>query len=66
MTSKNKYDTIVTYHSMHSIYGYIIGNTAFCNVLVMCRVKFTIIRWFCTNIISHMGADNLTSIYACR
>ena len=41
---------------MHSIHGYIIGNTAFCNMLVMRHVKFTAIRRFYTNIISYTCA----------
>ena len=48
---------------MHSIHGYIIGNTAFCNMLVMCHVKFTAIRRFYMNIISYTHADNLMVIY---
>ena len=51
---------------MHSIHGYIIGNTAFCNMLVMRHVKFTAIRRFYTNIISYMRAINLTVIYNLR
>ena len=51
---------------MHLIHGYIIGNTAFCEVLVMCHVKFTAIRQFYTNIILYTLADNLMVIYACR
>ena len=44
----------------------IIGNTAFCNIFVMCHVKFTTTRQFYMNIISYMRANNLTLIYACR
>ena len=51
---------------MHSIHGYIIGNKAFCNMLVIRHVKFTAICRFYTNIISYMRADILTVIYACR
>ena len=51
---------------MHSIYGYIIGNTAYCKVLVICHVKFTAIRRFYTNIILYTRPDNLTLIYACQ
>ena len=55
------YVIILTDRSMH---GYIIGNTAFCNMLVMCHMKFTAIHRFYTNIISYMHAHNFTLIYA--
>ena len=45
---------------------YIIGNTAFCNMLEMRHVKFTAICWFYTNTILYTRAVNLTVIYACR
>ena len=37
----NKHVIIVTYRSMHSIHGYILGITAVCNILVMYHVEFT-------------------------
>ena len=56
------YVIIVTYRSMHSIHGYIIGITAVCNILVMYHVKFTTVRWFYMNTISYKHADNLTPV----
>ena len=47
---------------MHLIHGYIIGNTAFCNMLVMCHVKFTATHWYYANIILYTCADNLMLI----
>ena len=59
LVRKSSYVIIFTYHSMHSIHGYIIGNTAFCKELVVCHMKLTAIHRFYTNIISYTRADNL-------
>ena len=53
---KNKYVIIVTYHSVHSIHGYIIGITAVCSMVVIYHVKFTTTCQFYMNTISYMHA----------
>ena len=52
---------LATYHSMHSIHGYILGITAVGNMLVMYHMEFTATM----NTISYTHVNNLTLIYAC-